>query len=65
MRSTGTARFDLGCEVTEMGSELELVWLFRRDMFTASNISELNGMLLAVLTEVCRSPESRASVLAV
>jgi non-ribosomal peptide synthetase component F len=65
MRSTGTPRFDLGCEITEIGSELELVWLFQRDMFAVSSIAELNSMLLAVLTNVCRSPESRASALTV
>jgi hypothetical protein len=63
MRSTGTARFDLGCEITEFGSELELVWLFRKDMFDESGIVELNRLFLAVLTNVCRSPESRASAL--
>jgi len=65
MRSTGTPRFDLGCEITEIGSELEVVWLFRPDMFSLSGISELNAMLLAVLTNVCRSPASRVSALTV
>src|SRR5439155_19597129 len=32
MRSTGTARFDLGCEITEDGAALEVVWLFRRNL---------------------------------
>jgi condensation domain-containing protein len=63
MRSTGTSRFDLGCEITEIGSELELVWLFRQDMFTVSSIAELDSMFLAVLSNVCRSPESRVSAL--
>ena len=65
MRSTGTSRFDLGCEITEIGSELELVWLFQGDMFTVASIIELNNMLLAVLTNVCRSPQSRVSALPV
>jgi non-ribosomal peptide synthetase component F len=65
MRSTGTSRFDLGCEVTEIGAELELVWLFRQDLFAVSSIAELNNVFLAVLTNVCRSPESRASALTV
>ena len=30
MRSTGTARFHLGCEITEDGDGLEVVWLARR-----------------------------------
>ncbi|HEX8897080.1 MAG TPA: condensation domain-containing protein, partial [Chthoniobacterales bacterium] len=29
MRSTGTPRFDLACEITEQGDTLEVVWLFR------------------------------------
>jgi hypothetical protein len=63
MRSTGTPRFDLGCEITEIGSELELVWLFQPDIFAVSGIAELNSVFLAVLANVCRSPESRASAL--
>ena len=63
MRSTGTPRFDLGCEITEIGAELELVWLFRQDLFAVSSIAELNNVFLAVLTNACRSPESRASAL--
>jgi hypothetical protein len=65
MRSTGTPRFDLGCEITEMGAELEVVWLFQPDMFSKSSMAELNEMLLAVLTIVCRSPDSRTSALSV
>ena len=63
MRSTGTPRFDLGCEITEIGAELELVWLFRQDLFAVTSIAELNNVFLAVLTNACRSPESRASAL--
>lgn len=59
MRSTGTPRFDLGCEITEIGSELEVVWLFQPHLFSVVDIAELNVMLLAVMTNVCRSPESR------
>ncbi len=65
MRSTGTPRFDLGCEITEVGSELEVVWLFQGDIFAVSSIHELNSMLLAVLTNACRNPESRTSALTV
>ena len=62
MRSTGTARFDLGCELTEVGSELEVVWLFKPHRFTASNIDELNKLFLAVLTSVCKSPTALLTV---
>jgi hypothetical protein len=57
--------FDLGCEITEIGSELELVWLFQPDILAMSSIAELKGMFLAMLTNVCRSPESRAAALTV
>jgi hypothetical protein len=65
MRSTGTARFDLACELTETGKELEVVWLFKPHRFSPENIVELNGLFLAILTNVCKSPESRASLLTV
>ena len=32
MRSTGTARFRLGCEITEAGDGLEVAWLFRENV---------------------------------
>jgi hypothetical protein len=63
MRSTGTPRFDLGCEVTEIGAGLELVWLFRQGMFSMPCMAELNSMFLTVLTNACRSPESRSRAL--
>lgn len=63
MRSTGTPRFDLGCEITEMGAELEVVWLYQPQLFSLANITELNVMLQAMMTSVCRSPESRGSAL--
>lgn len=59
MRSTGTARFDLACELTEVGNELEVVWLFKPYRFTASTIAELHDLFLAVLTKACKSPENR------
>jgi hypothetical protein len=63
MRSTGTARFDLACELTEVGSELEVAWLFKPQRFATSNIAELNNLFLAVLTNTCNNPESRIAVL--
>lgn len=60
MRSTGTARFDLGCEVTEVGDRLEVAWLYRADCFTASDIETLHESFLRTLSEACRSPQSTA-----
>ncbi|MCX6872957.1 MAG: condensation domain-containing protein [Verrucomicrobia bacterium] len=65
MRSTGTARFDLGCELTEIGGELEVVWLFKPHRFPASGIAELNDLFLAVLSAVANSPASRMAALTV
>lgn len=64
MRSTGTARFDLGCEVTETGDRLEVVWLHRPARFSPSDIETLQGLFLSVLEGACRSPESRIAALA-
>ncbi len=63
MRSTGTARFDLGCEITEEGDGLEVVWLFRLDMFSAEEIRHLGRMFEAVLKGACQSPEILTSAL--
>ena len=65
MRSTGTARFDLGCEITETGPELEVVWLFKPQLFSMTSIAELNGLFLKVLANVCKSPASRNAALIV
>ncbi len=65
MRSTGTARFDLGCEVTELGSELEVVWLFRADRFSQPEIEDLKRLFQTVLVAACHSPASRIAALAI
>ena len=57
MRSTGTARFDLACEITEQGESLEVEWLFRGNLFPLDEIEKLGGLYLAVLKGVCQSPE--------
>ncbi len=60
MRSTGTARFDLGCEITEMGGELEVVWLYRTELFDQESINALNNEFIGVVTQVSRRPEKQA-----
>ena len=63
MRSTGTARFDLGCEITERDEALEVVWLFRAGMFSQSDLEDLDRMFQDVLSNVCGSPETRTAAL--
>ena len=41
MRSTGTARFDLGCEITENGEALEVAWLFWPEVVPIEEIENL------------------------
>jgi len=61
MRSTGTARFQLACEITENREGLEVAWLFRENLFSPRDIESLDGMFQGVLAGICRSPESRIS----
>src|SRR3954468_5099277 len=63
MRSTGTPRFDLGCEITEQGDALEVVWLFRENLFSQPEIEELGRLYRTVLESVCRVPEKRTAAL--
>jgi Condensation domain len=63
LRSTGTARFDLGCEINEEGDGLEVAWPFRRNLFPLEDIQNLDHIYQAVLAGVCHSPESRIDAL--
>ena len=63
MRSTGTARFQLACEITETGEGLEVAWLFRESLFSQRDIESLDGIFRRVLADVCHSPECRISEL--
>jgi hypothetical protein len=65
MRSTGTSRFHLGCEITENGEALEVVWLFRPKLFPEGEIQELSSLFEAVLAGVSRSPDSRTAALTI
>lgn len=49
MRSTGTTRFELGCELTETGDGLEIVWLYRGSRFARTEIEELERLFLSAL----------------
>ncbi len=61
MRSTGTARFDLGCEVTEIGERLEIVWLHKSALFSPQDIASLHGMFLEVLSSAGVIPKIPAT----
>jgi non-ribosomal peptide synthetase component F len=64
MRSTGTARFHLACEVTEEGDQFEVVWLFRPQLFPQGDVERLGRLFRQVLTEACQTPEKRIAELA-
>ncbi len=63
MRSTGTARFQVGCEITEEREGLEIAWLFPESLFSQRDMEELDGIFRRILTGICRSPESGVSYL--
>jgi hypothetical protein len=63
MRSTGTARFHLGCEITIIPTGLELVWLFRPNLFPKAEIENLARIFNIALESASRSPESRITSL--
>src|SRR6476469_2244877 len=63
MRSTGTPRFQLACEITEDRAGSEIAWLFRENLFSQGDIEELDGIFQRVLIGSCRSPEGRISEL--
>jgi hypothetical protein len=58
MRSTGTARFHLGCEITIVDQGLEVVWLFRPELFPLAEIKNLANLFQAILAAACNSPDS-------
>lgn len=64
MRSTGTARFHLACEITEEAEQLEVVWLFRPKLFSESEVANLGRIFENVLADACRRPESNIAALA-
>jgi non-ribosomal peptide synthetase component F len=63
MRSSGTARFDLACEITEVGKELEVAWLFKSSVFTPISIAGIHKLFREMLAESCNSPQCRIAAL--
>ena len=64
MRSTGTARYHLACEITEDEEQFEVVWLFRPQLFPQAEVENLGRMFQAVLTGAAHSPEAMIAALA-
>ena len=58
MHSTGTARFDMACEITEETEGLEVAWLFRKDLFSPADMEELGNLFETTLAQICRSQDS-------
>ena len=63
MRSTGTARYHLACEITEEGEQLEVVWLFRPQLFPQAEVENLGRLFQSVLAAACRTPDARLAAL--
>ena len=63
MRSTGTARFHLACEITEEAEQLEVVWLFRPKLFPKAEVETLGRLFQNLLASACRSPETSIATL--
>jgi len=63
MRSTGTARFHLACEITEEAEQLEVVWLFRPKLFPKAEVENLGRIFRNLLAGACRSPETSIGAL--
>ncbi|MFL6514469.1 MAG: condensation domain-containing protein [Chthoniobacterales bacterium] len=63
MRSTGTPRFNLACEITEQGDALEVVWLFRENLFSQGEIEELGRLFRTVLENICQIPDRKTAAL--
>jgi hypothetical protein len=62
MRSTGTARFHLACEITEQDDELEVVWLFRPGIFPQGDVENLAGIFEGCLAAAVQPAEAALPV---
>ena len=59
MRSTGTARYHLACEITEDEEQLEVVWLFRPQLFSQAEVENLCRMFEDTLLGAAVSADKR------
>ncbi|CAN5220382.1 hypothetical protein BH23VER1_BH23VER1_14910 [soil metagenome] len=60
-RSTGTARFDLACELTEIGRVMEVVWLYRKDVFEDGQVAAFHHAFAGLMAAVCQHPDAPIS----
>jgi hypothetical protein len=51
----------LGCEITEEGDRLEVVWLFRAKLFSQVEVDSLRRLFQSVLVRACGFPETKIS----
>lgn len=55
-RSTGTSRFDIGCELTEVRGGLEVVWLSREPAGETGEILELDRLFRETIAAAVANP---------
>ena len=56
--------FHLACEITEQESELEVVWLFRPQLFPQADVENLARTFESILAEACEPSETPLATLA-
>jgi hypothetical protein len=54
--STGTSRFDIACELTEIRAGFEVVWLYRRPLVHDTDVKHLDRLLKTVLKRAGEHP---------
>lgn len=57
--SSGTSRFDMACEVTENGAELDVLWLYRPSVLTVEELGEIRRLFRETVAAMVSSPEAR------
>lgn len=55
--SSGTSRFDMACEVTENGAELDVLWLYRPSVLTEEELGEVRLLFRETVADMVRSPD--------
>jgi len=61
--STGTARYLLACEITEVDEELAVVWLFRPKLFPQAGVENLSRTFESILTAAGKPSETQPTAL--